>query len=441
MTKRAFIFSVLAALSLAACEEPAGPSFSVHDDVEGAALELEPVEKYNEDGDGDLDQLADTIDLEVGINQFLGSIEEGADATTVDDWVMNLPEDHRIREIRFTREGAEDLPISFLLEGPDELSLTTDGTELTESFVPRLEGPAEFVVTIEATNLEEAQPWSVEVDVDGGNNPPSDLELSATSVAEDAEVGDEIATITATDDDPAETFTFTEVDDPDDKFAVVDDKLVVDGALDHEAAASHEVTIEVADTEGATYQETFVIDVDDVNEAPTADAGPDATVLLGEEVTLDGSGSSDPDEGDALTGSWDLGDGNVAEGLVVTHTYASSGMFTATLTVTDQGGLSDSDEAVVTVQSPAEALADFIVEVESLPITPDGLLHSFEVKPENALRALERGDTEPAMNLMGAFINHVMAQAGKAYTQEDADMLIAMAQRIIDSIAFMEANG
>jgi hypothetical protein len=41
-----------------------------------------------------------------------------------------------------------------------------------------------------------------------------------------------------------------------------------------------------------------------VNTAPTADAGPDQTVAQGSSVTLDGTGSSDPDAGQVLTYAW-----------------------------------------------------------------------------------------------------------------------------------------
>ncbi|MDX1449390.1 MAG: ATP-binding protein, partial [Acidimicrobiia bacterium] len=54
--------------------------------------------------------------------------------------------------------------------------------------------------------------------------------------------------------------------------------------------------------------QSFTLSVDDIaapNRPPVADAGPDQTVLVGDTVTLDGSGSSDAD-GDALGFEWSL---------------------------------------------------------------------------------------------------------------------------------------
>jgi PKD repeat protein len=83
------------------------------------------------------------------------------------------------------------------------------------------------------------------------------------------------------------------------------------------------------------------------NNPPVADAGPDRTGTVGIAVTLDGSGSSDPDD-DPLTYMWDFGDGTTASGTIVTRAYTSPGTYTVTLTVSD-GVLSDSDTAVVSV--------------------------------------------------------------------------------------------
>ena len=72
------------------------------------------------------------------------------------------------------------------------------------------------------------------------------------------------------------------------------------------------------------------------NTAPTANPGGPYIGCAGVPVSMDGSGSSDPD-GDALTFAWNFGDGNTGAGATPSHTYASSGSFVVTLTVTDNG--------------------------------------------------------------------------------------------------------
>ena len=91
-----------------------------------------------------------------------------------------------------------------------------------------------------------------------------------------------------------------------------------------------------------------------INRPPVADAGSGQMVAPGAQVTLDGSGSDDPD-GDALAYGWrQMGglDVSLSSVDVVSPTFtapSTAGVLTFSLTVTDTGALADTDTVTVTV--------------------------------------------------------------------------------------------
>lgn len=85
------------------------------------------------------------------------------------------------------------------------------------------------------------------------------------------------------------------------------------------------------------------------NTAPTANAGPDQSGIVGDTIQFDGSGSSDTD-GTIVSYAWDFGDGATLSGVSASHAYTLAGTYTATLTVLDDGGLSASDSATILVE-------------------------------------------------------------------------------------------
>jgi len=89
----------------------------------------------------------------------------------------------------------------------------------------------------------------------------------------------------------------------------------------------------------------------DGNTAPTVSIdASSATVTVGQEVTFDGSGSSDAD-GSISSYEWSFGDGTTATGQTVAHTYSAAGDYSASLTVTDDDGATTTDSVAITVES------------------------------------------------------------------------------------------
>ncbi len=120
------------------------------------------------------------------------------------------------------------------------------------------------------------------------------------------------------------------------------------------AVGSHTITLTVTDDDGATATDQVVVTVT-ANAAPNAQAGPNQTVSDSdgsgsESVTLDGSLSEDPD-GSIASYVWGESGTTLATGETA-EVVLGVGVHLITLTVTDNGGLADTDQIQVTVQSP-----------------------------------------------------------------------------------------
>jgi uncharacterized protein YjdB/PKD repeat protein len=104
---------------------------------------------------------------------------------------------------------------------------------------------------------------------------------------------------------------------------------------------------------------TVTITVTGVNDAPVADAGGPYAGTVDVAVTFDGSGSADVD-GTIVSYAWDFGEGNTGSGAGPSHTYVTDGTFTVSLTVTDDGGATDTATESVTVTAAALTVTDIV---------------------------------------------------------------------------------
>ena len=206
------------------------------------------------------------------------------------------------------------------------------------------------------------------------NEAPTDLNLAGNSIAENSTNGASVGSVSVTDPDAADSASYALTDDAGGRFTInasTGEITVADGSLlDHEAAGSHDVTVQVTDGAGNSYAETFTITVSDVNEAPT-DLNLAGNSIAENSTTGASVGSvsvTDPDAADsasyALTddagGRFDInastGEITVADGSLLDHEAAGS--HDVTVQVTDGAGNSYAETFTITVSDVNEAPTD-----------------------------------------------------------------------------------
>ncbi len=165
-----------------------------------------------------------------------------------------------------------------------------------------------------------------------------------------------------------------------------------DGSTGTGATASHiyasygaySVTLSVTDGDGQTDSTTQQITVHALPVARFAvlTSGPTA----GQPVAFSGSGSSDP-TASIVSYVWMFGDGTTGTGATPRHTYTSYGTYTATLTVTDSNGLTNTVSQQVVVHAAPLAAFTFA------PRRPvEGAVVGFD--------ASSSGDPEPGASIV-----------------------------------------
>ncbi|MBN4049166.1 S8 family serine peptidase, partial [archaeon AH-315-M20] len=177
----------------------------------------------------------------------------------------------------------------------------------------------------------------------------------------------------------------------------------------------HTIELTITDNEGATNSDTVIVTVN-ANQAPTANAGPDQTVIDSDDngfetITLDGSASSDSD-GIIVSYEWSEGVTILGSSSIINVSFAV-GVHNVSLKVTDNAGATNTDNMVVNVnlfvnQNPVanagsdkNALVDDTVNFDgSGSFDPDGSIVSY---------AWDFGDNSTSS---GVTTSHVYGVAG-----------------------------
>lgn len=268
-----------------------------------------------------------------------------------------------------------------------------------------------FIYTTQKFNFEDKSVYTVRVkttDQEGAyfekilkivikdiNEKPNYISLSNKSLPENSEKEFEIGTLSASDDDHNETFTFAleEHDEYNDnnKFLLAGDKLRSNAIFNYEDKKSYNLKVSVTDSDNNKISTKFTINVTDVNEEPTNLTFTGDTVKQGAYLNLVGTFSvEDEDAYEHHEYTFVSGDGDddndsftvEAGGLVK---YKESFDFTKTecsfrIKVTDLGGNSIENSFSLKVKSlPITSVKDMINKL-SLNIHPNPVSDKLNIK-------------------------------------------------------------
>ena len=197
---------------------------------------------------------------------------------------------------------------------------------------------------------------------------------------------------------------------------------------------SFTVGVQVSDEYGGSTTDSTTVVVDNV--APLVESGDNGTVDEGALLSQPGS-FTDPGA-DTWTATVDYGDGGGAQPIaldgfsfILSHSYGAGDEepYTVTVCVTDDDGGVGCDNFEVEVLSASDQITLLATTIEEMHLHP-GMSESLLSKLATIPASIEAGMMTRACNQLGAFSNHVEAQAGKKLTQAQVDQLLADAERI-----------
>ncbi|MEY2613635.1 MAG: Bifunctional hemolysin/adenylate cyclase precursor, partial [Planctomycetota bacterium] len=220
------------------------------------------------------------------------------------------------------------------------------------------------------------------ISVSDVNETPTDIVLSSALIAENAGANGVVGTLSSTDPDVSNTFTYTLVvgtgDVDNAAFNINGNSLRATSSLDFETKSSYTVRVRSTDQGGLFTEKVFVISVVDVNEAPTAVALSSTSIPenSGANATVGTLSSTDPDASNTFVYTLVAGAGDVdnasfnvsGSALRATNNlvFATKSSYTVRVRTTDQGGLFAERSFVINVTSQNAAPSDIALSSSSI---------------------------------------------------------------------------
>ena len=341
--------------------EVGGPLLGLTLNSDGTFSYLNPTENFNgtvtfqyEVSDGALSSTIQTITINVtAVND--APVATTGSFTATEDVLLSGDLYSSVSDVETADAGLTYSQVGGSLAG---LTLNSDGTFTYLNPTENFNGTVTFQYTVSDGTLTSAA-QTITINVTAVNDAPTSINLSNTSLAENAGVNAIVGTLSGTDPDANSTLTFSLPSGLNNnaQFNISGSTLRANASFNFEAKSSYTVTVRVTDQGGLTYDKVFTIDVTNVNEAPVVTGAiGDITVNQGAiSQTINLSTVFGDVDDVVLAYSAVSSDGAVVgavvngSNLILTFSGSQLGSVTINVTATDGGGLTASTSFGVTV--------------------------------------------------------------------------------------------
>jgi hypothetical protein len=254
----------------------------------------------------------------------------------------------------------------------DNGSFTIDGNQLKTNTALDFDTKSSYTVRVSSTDnggLSTEKEFTITVtEVVVTNSAPTDISLTASSIAESAAIGSVVGELSTSDVDATDTHTYAFVsgtgDTDNGSFTIDGNQLKTNTALDFDTKSSYTVRVSSTDNGGLSTEKEFTITVTEVvvtNSAPTDISLTTSSIAESAAIgsVVGDLSTSDVDATDTHTYAFAVGTGDTDNGSFTidgnqlkTNTaldFDTKSSYTVRVSSTDNGGLSTEKEFTITV--------------------------------------------------------------------------------------------
>ena len=321
-----------------------------------------------------------------------------------------------------------------------------------ERYAEVLDGRAViFQVDTLGVDFTQAMTPAVIFKTDGGAEAISEFESMEVVSYSNAErqVADTTPPV-VTNNGPA-TLTLTVGDTYTPDFSTNEGTLNIDNPVDTSTAGTYTVTATATDTagnDGSATQTVIVEAAQQVNQPPTANAGPDQSVEAGARVQLNASMSTDPEDGSISQFGWEQVD-NGADAVVLEFANTATPEFTAPSSLTaqtlefrvqaqDSEGATSTDTVIINVAALEENAILSTMETLDFELMTQGNLVAYKGRANREVMQLKPSSTSGIVTAGGyldvsnnGIVKVEIIADGKKISNENSDSIKIDGARIL----------